>query len=1524
MKLIIPPRTSIHRVVLFLGLVCLLATFAGVVLVGARGDDNDLPSTTAAATQDTASQTRIAGKFGKLPLSIEINKGQIDERVKFLSHGAGYDLFLTATEAVLRVHKPRAPQADKSKADDVREGTVLRLKMLGASTTPEVEGQEELPGKVNYFTGNDQSKWRRNIPTFRRAYFKDVYPGIDVVYYGKQHELEYDFVVAAGANPKLIRFTVEGADQVRLDKSGKLLLNLKHGEVTLNKPVIYQFDENGSHREVKGAYVLNGNEVRFKLAQFNSKKPLIIDPVLSYSTMLGSGSNDQTFGIAADSQGSAYVTGNTENITFPTTVGAFQSTSIRNGAFVTKLNPTGTALVYSTFLTGTTGTTNGTSIAVDSAGNAHVTGSSSASDFPIVNGLKTTSGFFKTTDAAANWNNQNAGLTGSVTLLAVAPNAPNTIYAASTDGIFRSTDGGTNWTKPPATGLFTSNNVSALAVDPNNSSVVYAGIFSGIFKTTDGGNNWSPLNTGSLNIFNVLTIVLDPVTPATIYVGANNGVFKTTDSGANWIAQNNFGIQGVPNVRAIAIDPTAPLTVYAGTPGNGLFKSTNGGGVWTAMNNGMGGASPTSINVIIIDPANPTTLYTGHAGQGGINKSINGAASWSPLTNEVPQGSVNAMVVTSSALYAAVGSAPVIKSTNGGSNWATANNGLWNQFVSTLVARPGDATTLYAGSGFSFSTDAFVTKLNASGSGLLFSTLLGGSNEETGNGIAVDANGNIYVAGQTTSLNFPTANAVQTAPAVPDFCFNVFVTKLNPAVPSYAFSTYLRGSQCDAANAVAVDSSGNVYVTGTTSSTDFLTANAFQPTLDFQSDAFVTKLTTNGALVYSTYLGGSSTETGFGIAADSSGNAYITGITTSVNFPTLNPIQTGNGVGFGDVFVTKLNSSGSALVYSTYLAGVGFDVGRGIAVDSANNAYVTGYTESTDFPVIAGALSTKSAMYKSSNGAGSWSNDNYGFHIATPGSTGTHSVSALVLHPTEPSTIYAGTGAGVFKSTNGGRTWAPMNNGLGGVSVVGLVINPSAPSTLYALVNVLGNVRGVYKTIDGGASWNLRSNGIISSEVFSIAIDPVTPNTLYVGVGFCCGPGSRIFKTTDGADNWAPLVNAPSQVPLTLTIDPLNHATIYATDSASPGTVHKSIDAGATWQPLSATVQSARFISVSPLTPGLVYASVGETLLKSIDGGTNWSTVPSPRTGKIVFDPVSASTVYLLTNPFDFNPQGVFRSIDNGQTWSPVNKGLHSPRAQALVIDPLKTSTLYLASMPSSGFDAFVTKINPAGNAMVYSTFIGGPINPQSFSNVNAQGFAIALDSSSNAYVTGLSASSLFPVTPDSYQPFNRGSNDAFISKLGMSYIISGVVLNSGNIPLAGVEVVLNDGGSLTSVFTENDGSYQFTRLREGGNYTVSAAKPHFTMTPASQTFNNLHSDQVLNFAALISDSPFHFISGKITENGVALPGVTVTLSGSQSGLRTTDSNGDYSFELIIAGNYTVTPALLGFTFGPTSQQSQH
>ena len=245
--------------------------------------------------------------------------------------------------------------------------------------------------------------------------------------------------------------------------------------------------------------------------------------------------------------------------------------------------------------------------------------------------------------------------------------------------------------------------------------------------------------------------------------------------------------------------------------------------------------------------------------------------------------------------------------------------------------------------------DVFVTKIDASGSSLVYSTYLGGNDNDLGYLIAVDSSGNAYVTGETRSFDFPTEKAFQVIKAND---YDVFVTKINPSGLSLAYSTYLGGNSYDCGYGVAVDSLGNAYVTGSTQSTNFPTTDgAFQEVNSGGSDVFVTKVHASGAsLAYSTYLGGSSHDFGYGIALDSSLNAYISGYTHSGNFPTQNALPGSEGF-LRDVFVTKIHASGLSLVYSTYLGGSGNDYGYGVAVDSSGNAYVTGYTGSTDFPM---------------------------------------------------------------------------------------------------------------------------------------------------------------------------------------------------------------------------------------------------------------------------------------------------------------------------------------------------------------------------------------------------------------------------------------------------------------------------------------------------------------------------------------------------------------------------------------------
>ena len=254
--------------------------------------------------------------------------------------------------------------------------------------------------------------------------------------------------------------------------------------------------------------------------------------------------------------------------------------------------------------------------------------------------------------------------------------------------------------------------------------------------------------------------------------------------------------------------------------------------------------------------------------------------------------------------------------------------------------------------------DAFVTKLSPDGATLAYSTYLGGSNGDTGSGIAVDAAGAAYITGYTSSADFPTTGGAYQRTS--SFGQHAFVTKLSPDGATLAYSTYLGGSNGDTGSGIAVDAAGAAYVTGRTVSADFpTTAGAYQTTLNGNSDAFVTKLSPGGAtLAYSTYLGGSYNEDGAGIAVDAAGAAYITGNTTSTDFPTTAGAYQTTLNGEADAFVTKLSPGGTALAYSTYLGGGNVETGRGIAVDAAGAAYVTGYTASTDFPTSAGAYQT--------------------------------------------------------------------------------------------------------------------------------------------------------------------------------------------------------------------------------------------------------------------------------------------------------------------------------------------------------------------------------------------------------------------------------------------------------------------------------------------------------------------------------------------------------------------------------------
>jgi len=350
---------------------------------------------------DPKAQARILDSYGKLPLSFEVNHGQADARVKFLSRTGGYTLFLTGDEAVLTL---RGGKADTNKAKIAgiahplksgmavpRAGGVLRMKLRHANPAAKVTGADELAGTSNYFIGNDPAKWRSNVPTYAKVKYEGIYPGIDLVYYGNQRQLEYDFIVAPGADPRRIEFDVRGAKRIRRDEHGDLVLKMGEGEIRLHKPVVYQ-EKNGARQEIAAQYAITEqNRVGFEVVGYDSGRPLYIDPLI-YSTYLGGSGDDTGYGIAVDSAGNAYVTGYTSSTDFPT-MNPLQPTYGGGAydAFVAKINAEGSALVYSTYLGGSNDD-QGNRIAVDSAGNAYVTGTTSSTNFPTMNPFQAANG----------------------------------------------------------------------------------------------------------------------------------------------------------------------------------------------------------------------------------------------------------------------------------------------------------------------------------------------------------------------------------------------------------------------------------------------------------------------------------------------------------------------------------------------------------------------------------------------------------------------------------------------------------------------------------------------------------------------------------------------------------------------------------------------------------------------------------------------------------------------------------------------------------------------------------------------------------------------------------------------------------------------------------------------------------------------------------------------------------------------------------------------------------------------------
>src|SRR6201993_3639973 len=437
-------------------------------------------NTTTAPPAASLDTPRWEKAYAQLPMGFEENWGQAARDVKFVSHGSGYAFSLAPQEidiAVLRrramtaspLHRAAALRALRE-ARKAMKTTVIRMQLEGANPMPAMATNEPLPGKSNYFVGNDRDKWVMDVPSYGRVKYSGIYPGVDVEFYGNQRHLEYDFTVAPGADPKSIVLKIEGAQKLAIDSRGDLILHIPEGETKFQKPVIYQMVGTERH-EIAGNYSLAaGNRVRFAVAKYDRSLPLVIDPLLTYSTFLGGSDDDSGLGIAVDANGDAFIAGSTTSTDFPPSTNV---APVAGCGFVTELNPAGTQQLYSNYLCGTNGMDSAFALALDSNGKVYVAGTTSSTDFPTTTNALIQSPLTTNPNGTAFVTKIDPTLTGTASL------------------VYSSYIGGTN-----------GDLAHAVAADANGNAYIGGQTFSnpgaagsGGFAVTTGGLQQTPQNT---------------------------------------------------------------------------------------------------------------------------------------------------------------------------------------------------------------------------------------------------------------------------------------------------------------------------------------------------------------------------------------------------------------------------------------------------------------------------------------------------------------------------------------------------------------------------------------------------------------------------------------------------------------------------------------------------------------------------------------------------------------------------------------------------------------------------------------------------------------------------------------------------------------------------------------------------------------------------------------------------------------------------------------------------------------------
>jgi hypothetical protein len=725
--------------------VCLVIVLSLLVLT--------LPLTATTKTTTTTAQAFVARNYSQLPLAFEQNQGQAPTSAGFLARGAGYVIALTqdgSAEMLLRSKDGRAQ--------------AIHVHLLNAATQKGA-GADQLETRVNYLHGNDASKWVTNIPTYEKVRFAGVYPATDLIYYGNQGKLEYDFVVAPGGKPEAIAFRVRGA-KVKLLANGDLALATPQGEVVWHKPVVYQ-ESAGKKQLIASRYAIAGDRVSFRVGRYDRARALVIDPAIAYSTFFGGDGQDIGMAIAVNSAGNAYIAGETRSTNLPTSAGAYDSTCGTDGicnnfdgalsdAFVAKLNPTGTALVFATYFGGSD-FDDAAGVAFDGSGNVYVAGETLSKDFP-----GTVIGPARQSDAefayVAKLNSTGSAL----------------VYAAQFGGADNHNGTGATGVKVDSSGHAFVTGVTEATDFP---------VTAGAFQTTFGG---APVGTGG----DAFVAELNAAGNAFLWASYLGGNMRDSAQDLAIDGSGNVYVTGWTSSQNFPTTTGAYQTTNHSTPPSGFDPTTpfvtkiNAGGASLGYSTYLGGS--------LFDEGHAIAVANGNAYVTGIAQSSNFPTTSGAISRTL-HGIADAFVTKLNT----TGSGLVYSTYLGGSDaergGGIAVNSSGVAYVTGVTYSSDFPTNSFAFQQvFGGTEDVFVTQLNTTGTGFAYSSYLGGSDyEEDQNLPKIALNGsNGFVTGATQSSDFPTTpGAFQKTLASPGQ-FDAFVTRiipvcaLNQTVPS--------------------------------------------------------------------------------------------------------------------------------------------------------------------------------------------------------------------------------------------------------------------------------------------------------------------------------------------------------------------------------------------------------------------------------------------------------------------------------------------------------------------------------------------------------------------------------------------------------------------------------------------------------------------------------------------------------------------------------------------------------------------